>query len=112
MKTCTQEGVTVSQPGWGVSVESGQGKHILHVYRYYADRPNEWGGKGVFRNGDAYGMEFESSEAAWAYALDHGYIRVWLRSQASRNAHLAKADMYRQWAMDRLEFSSKRRRVN
>lgn len=90
MQTCTQEGMVPSQPGMGVSVTSGGGVVELHVYRNYPHLINEWGGRGVFLRGDAYGRRFPTEQAAWDFALERGYIRPWFYPEA-RARRLARA---------------------
>lgn len=77
--TVTQEGMTRSQPGMSVSVRSGEGRHVLCASRYYEQLGNEFGGKGRFKNCDCDGMEFESSDAAFAFAHQRGYLQPFYR---------------------------------
>jgi hypothetical protein len=90
--TCTQEPVTASQPPVCVSVHHGGGTvHTLKVARLYPDLTNQWGGKGRFKRLDADGLQFETHEAAWAYALERGYCRAyhtdpWLRARRVADA--------------------------
>lgn len=79
--TTTQSGMSPSQPGMNVSVTSGMGKHVLNVSRHYNHLLNEFGGYGVSKRCDCDKMEFPSSEAAFAFALDRGYCRVWNRRE-------------------------------
>lgn len=88
--TVTQEGVTASQPGTCVSVTTGCGKVVLHVSRSY-DIPNVFGGRGVAKPLDCNGMEFESSEAAWAFALERGYSRRYYTSRELRARRVKEA---------------------
>lgn len=76
-KTCTQEGVTPRQPMTSVCVSHvhGTNEHVLLVSRHYADLANEWGGRGRFKRCDHDGRTFASSDEAWAFALDRGYVR-------------------------------------
>lgn len=82
MNTCTQEGVTVSQPGMSVSFTTGTGMTgvILNVSRHYRNLPNEFGGKGRFKLCDANGKVFKTQDEAKQYALEHGYIREWFKA--------------------------------
>lgn len=84
--TCTQEGMVASQPGVCVSVTTASDRTyaVLNVSRMYPDLPNEWGGKGVFKHCDCDGMRFPNSEAAFAYALERGYCRLWFKSPEHR----------------------------
>lgn len=80
--TVTQCGMTVSQPGTGVSVTSGyhlDGKVILNLYRSYNNLKNEFGGIGLSKRLDYDGKVFDNSDAAWAFALEHGYIRQYFK---------------------------------
>jgi hypothetical protein len=63
---------TVTQGDWCVSVEtsSAYAGATLRVHK------RDWF-KGQPRRGEGYGRHFSSSEAAWAFALEHGYIEVW-----------------------------------
>jgi len=62
-------GSTVTQGKWGVSVESGSGKPTLHTYKFTKT--------GKLIKGEGYGKKFDTSDDAWAYALEHGYIQPW-----------------------------------
>lgn len=73
-QTVSGGSVTPSQPAICISVLSGTGGHILQPTRSYSIR-NQWGGVGVSKKLDGYGMNFSSSEAAWQYAYEHGYIK-------------------------------------
>lgn len=99
--TCTQEGVTKSQPAIGCSVmhQLGTRVYTLHVYRYYPDLPNEHGGHGVFKNCDHYGKTFKTAAEGWKFCKDHGYLTDYFTSADMRARHLAKADFYRELAM-------------
>lgn len=98
--TCTQEGIVPSQPGIGCSVHSGQGKHVLHVYRLYGNK---------FKHLDADGMEFESSEAASRYAYEHGYTREHFMSAGYRARNLANAAERKEMAIKSREWLKKQR---
>ena len=91
--TATTEGMVPSQPGVGCAVRHTHGTSVysLHVYRHYDTLPNRFGGHGRFRHLDADGMEFPSEDAAWAYALDHGYIHVYITDPWLRNKRVAEA---------------------
>lgn len=76
---------TVTRDGWGVSCTTGSGIEgaILKVYkhhkrpgglRYRDGAPIPFSGI-IFQQGDAYGLRFPSADAAWAYALEHGYLQ-------------------------------------
>ena len=81
IKTCTQNGVTKSQPGTSVSVTTIDGKSILHVSRYYRDLPNRHGGTGAFKSLDCDGMVFDNSDQAFKFALQRGYTRAWFKNE-------------------------------
>jgi hypothetical protein len=79
--TCTQNGITKSQPGVSVSVGSGylpDGKVILSVTRSYQIK-NSFGGIGVSKKLDCYGKVFDNSDAAWAFAFEHGYTMIYYK---------------------------------
>jgi hypothetical protein len=61
---------TVTTPGWSVSVCTGShfAGAVLNVRRI--DEPKT-------RKGDHDGRRFPTSDLAWAFALDHGYIEVY-----------------------------------
>lgn len=62
---------TVTQGPWNVSVctSSDAPGARLSVFRgFYKNRP---------RYGDANGLQFKTSDEAWAFALLHGYIQVY-----------------------------------
>lgn len=90
--TVTQEGVTESQPGTCVSVTSSEGRHTLNVFRAYRELPNQWGGRGVHKHCDCNGMQFESSDAAFAYAFERGYLRRYYTSPELRAHRVARAE--------------------
>lgn len=72
---------TVTQDGWGVSVTSGgpSNDHVLHVYRFpVKSKP------ALMQKGDAYGMIFPSDEVAFAYALEHGYLKPFVTAWCSK----------------------------
>lgn len=77
-QTVSGGSVTKSQPAICISVCSGSGQHILQPTRSYPIR-NRWGGVGVSKKLDGYGMNFPSSDAAWRYAYDHGYIKDYFK---------------------------------
>ncbi len=52
---------------------------ILSVERHYHDRPNKFGGRGVFYGGDGDGRVFPSKEAAEAFAAERGYTEAYVR---------------------------------
>lgn len=89
INTVTVNGMTPSQPGVSVSVTSPVYESLtssrivaaceLSVTRHYRDLPNKYGGKGKFKKLDGYGKKFDSTDEAWAWALEHGYIRPWFR---------------------------------
>lgn len=104
--TVTQDGMTDRQPGTSVSVTTGSAMDdaILSVSRYYKDLPNEMGGRGRFKRMDADGRHFPTSQAAWDFALDHGYIRPYFTSASLRAARVLRAEDPREIrrVMDRL----------
>jgi len=73
--TVTQEGVAPRQPDMCVSVTSGSGRNVLNVSRCYTGLTNGIGGRGRFKPCDCDGFEFASAEAAFAFALERGYLR-------------------------------------
>lgn len=89
--TCTNDGITKSQPGICVSTRTINGVVVLNVYRNY-DIKNSYGGVGVSKPLDAYGMIFHSEEDAWAYALVHGYLREYFTLPSIRARRKALAN--------------------
>lgn len=83
--TVTQEGVTKSQPSVGCSVSEYSGKVVLNVYRNYPNLKNSFGGLGKFSKLDADGKAFKTSDEAFAYAKDHGYLREYFTDDALRS---------------------------
>lgn len=90
--TVTQEAVTKSQPPVCVSVRHTMGSKVwtLHATRCY-DLPNQWGGRGRSHSCDHDRRAFDSEQAAWDFAFDHGYTRVYytepyLRARRVREA--------------------------
>ena len=76
---------TVTQGAWCVSTETGTGIDgaILKVFILRENMPTRIA-RGVtmtcrFQRGDADGKRFPSVEAAFAYALDHGYCQKFYR---------------------------------
>lgn len=104
--TVTQEGMTPSQPGTsvGTSHTSGTNVWILSVKRHYQDcrpYPAPWNPEVMIRwkikRLDGDGLEFPSSEAASAYALEHGYTQQYFTSpelRARRKANRAAPRHY------------------
>lgn len=90
LTTVTQEGVTLSQPGVCASVMTGCGKCVLHVSRAYEVR-NVFGGVGVHKPLDCDGMEFDTSEQAWSFALARGYVRRYYTSRELRARRVKEA---------------------
>lgn len=88
--TVTTEGMVPSQPGCLVSVSSCNGVSTLNVSRDYK-LPNKWGGIGRFHKLDCDGMQFPSSEAAFAFAEWRGYIRRYYTSPDLRARRLRRA---------------------
>lgn len=76
ISTCTQSGMTKSQPGMCVSTSSYKsGEVTLNVYRHRNLR-NEFGGIGRTAYCDSNGMKFKTSDEAYAYAFERGYLQV------------------------------------
>lgn len=75
------EKVTVTQGNWGVSCTTGGNINgaILHVYKFHGDR---WQ---LQQKGDGDGRQFPSREAAFAWALEHGYLEVHVRGPWCRD---------------------------
>ena len=69
MRTCTQG-------NWGVSTTTGTGIKgaILHVYRILAN--------GKIAKGELYGKQYPSNDAAFAAALEHGYLKPYYKKIA------------------------------
>ena len=69
---------TVTQDNWGVSTMSGDGlpKVILQVYRTYLF-PERIGTREYTKIalGDANGKSFDTTDQAFAYALERGYLK-------------------------------------
>lgn len=92
-------GMVPSQPGTSVSVSSpAYDKHYnviggaeLHVFRYYQNLRNEFGGHGKFKNCDCYGMIFPTTDEAFAYAAERGYTQEYFTSPDLRARRLAQA---------------------
>ena len=97
---------TVTAGGWSVSTMTGWGIDgaILHVYKH-KDRPSGWkydaeGRKipcsnTVFQNGEGYGRQFKSSDEAFAWAFQHGYLehyysRTWCRQHRTLHTFMGK----------------------
>ena len=98
MTICTQEGITKSQPtifvGYSYPIYDNQGKDIggarLSVTRVYP-LPNQWGGTGRTKRLDGDGKIFPSWQEAKAWAIEHGYLRIWNRTyDPIRKAQRAK----------------------
>jgi hypothetical protein len=88
--TCTQNGMTKSQPGMCVSTSSYNGVVILNVYRS-RNIKNSFGGIGRSAHCDAHGKQFKTTDAAYAYALDHGYLQVFNIPQSIRQRRVKAA---------------------
>lgn len=82
----THNKITASQPGVCISYITtyGSDKTTLRAFRHYDHLPNQFGGKGVFKRCDADGMEFDSPEAAKAFAYERGYLQMYHRSERDR----------------------------
>jgi len=74
-------GITNSQPGVNCSCRypDSDGKVRLRVFRVYDQLTNEFGGKGRFKYLDADNKQFDTVEAARAFALDRGYTFIFHR---------------------------------
>lgn|SRR5262245_36417644 len=66
---------TTTRDGWGVSCMSGNGEHVLHVYKL---RPKDGREFALHQHGDGDGRRFPSSDAAFAWALEHGYLQPYV----------------------------------
>lgn len=97
--TVTVEGMVPSQPGTGVSVQSPAydknynviGGAELHVYRYYQNLRNEFGGHGKFKDCDCDGMIFATADEAFAYAYERGYTREYFTAPDLRARRIQQA---------------------
>ena len=69
---------TCTQGPWGVACKSGDGINgaILSVYRVYTN-PKKIGTleHTKYAYGEGEGKEFPTTEAAYAWALEHGYLQ-------------------------------------
>jgi len=68
---------TVTRDGWGVSCTTGgsiDGAE-LHVYKL---RPRGGRECALHQHGDGYGRRFESSDAAFRWAYEHGYLQAFV----------------------------------
>ena len=73
---------TVTQGNWGVSVTTGGNimGAVLHVYQWVKRGANgEIMPDSKMRRGDAYGKVFDTTEQAYAFALEHGYLQEFRR---------------------------------
>ena len=88
MRYVTQEGMSTNQPGCSVGyltpANADPSKTELHVTRYYPNIFNKFGGKGVCKKLDAYGMLFDDVKQAQAYAAQRGYIRPYFKKRERR----------------------------
>lgn len=79
---------TVTNEGWNVSTTTGSGIDgaILSVFKIKRN--------GRFQYGDANGKQFPSSDAAFQYALDKGYLQQfvtpWCRKCRKLHTFLGK----------------------
>ena len=88
-----------SQPGTGVSVHSPAydkaynviGGAELHVYRFYQNLRNNLGGHGRFKECDCSGMIFNTTDEAFAYAYERGYIQEYFTAADLRARRLQRA---------------------
>lgn len=86
----TQNGMTARQPGMSVSCASSENntKHVLNVSRHYENcnpAPAPWNPTHMLtwkiKPCDCDGMEFESSEAAFAFACERGYTQPYFKKK-------------------------------
>lgn len=100
--TCTQNGMTQSQPGTSVSCTTGAGINgaILHVSRHYPTLRNQWGGRGVSKPLDCDGMHFATCEAAHKFARERGYTREFFTPADLRARHVANGAERKAHALD------------
>lgn len=83
--------VTVTQGHWNVGTchsSARPGVYVFQPFRVVHESP--W----KSARGDAYGREFASSEAASAFALDHGYTQVY-RSRYALGRRVHRAELAR-----------------
>lgn len=104
--TVTQEGVTASQPPVSVSctIPWNHGRVRLNVCRHYSLLHNHLGGFSKIKPLDGDGKMFDTSDEAWQWALEHGYIREYFTHPEMRARHLANAEMYRKMAFNTKEW--------
>lgn len=88
--TCTQNGMTKSQPGMCVSTSSYGGVVILNVYRS-RNIKNSFGGIGRAIPCDANGMVFKDSDTAFNFALERGYLQRYYTPMAIRKYRAKEA---------------------
>lgn len=67
---------TVTIDPWGVSVSSGEGKHVLNVYAY----PNGYDGESV-RCPECDGKNFPTSDAGFYAAFLHCHLKPYVRER-------------------------------
>lgn len=84
MATVCQDGTVKNQPMINVSCRYSDPSDVeLHVGRYYENLPNEFGGVGKFKYCDGHKKRFSSTDEAFAYALERGYLQVYYRKRFS-----------------------------
>lgn len=73
---------TCSNPDWcvGSMTEHWNGKTIAQPFRVYPNLKNKYGGHGVHKHGDIYGMEFPNSDEAHKYMRERGYSHYYCRN--------------------------------
>jgi hypothetical protein len=96
---------TVTRDGWGVSASHPRYDKnsnmlpgaTLHVYklREVPDPSCESGRRTIFQHGEGHDRVFESSDAAFAWALARGYLqpyyrRVWCRKHRRLHTFLGR----------------------
>ena len=75
----TRKQPTVTQNNIAVSISSGwlpNPQVILNVSRHYKIK-NSFGGIGVSKPLDYNGKVFDNEDAAWKFALAHGYTKIY-----------------------------------
>lgn len=95
---------TVTNEGWNYGGTSGygipNGKTKIQPFKIYYDLPNEYGGKGKFRNGDSYGI-LATDEEYEKIGIERGYLtyytknhREFVQSRRARKAGYQSTDSF------------------
>lgn len=96
--------------GWSVGSCQMKGFACAEPAKIYGDMPNKFGGIGVHKPGDIYGMRFANSDEAHRYMRERGYSHYYCRN--SRGFVMSRAARKRGYTTGDWRYNACARRHN